>query len=67
MWRSPRSASAPLPWLVFYTIGYLVPYAWAVAMLWLVGLIGLGFYMVIGAIIVAGFVGCPPDAYECPL
>lgn len=70
-WHNPAALAAlglgALPWLVFYTMGYLVPYAWAVAMLWLVGSILLGFYMVIGAVIVAGLVACPPDAYECPL
>ena len=56
-----------VPLLAFYSLGYALRYAWAVAMLWVVGSIALGFYMLLGTLFVAGLVACPPDAYECPV
>ncbi|MFL5910623.1 MAG: hypothetical protein ACJ768_08685 [Gaiellaceae bacterium] len=51
-WALGRSLARRRGWLMALWAGSIVP---------------LGIYLVVLTIVVAGFVACPPDAYECPL
>jgi hypothetical protein len=60
-------AMGAIPIVFSATLGYVIRNPIVVALVWFVFAIALGFYLVIGALIVAELVSCPEDAYECPL
>jgi hypothetical protein len=56
-----------LPLAGYYALGRLMPNRVIVAGVWLVSLIPLVPYSIVLALMVAGELQCPPDAYECPV
>ena len=59
---------AALPLAAYYGLGRLTPAPlFVLVMIWIASLAPLTLYWIVALLITAGLVGCPPDAYECPV
>jgi hypothetical protein len=59
---------AALPLTAYYALGRFSPVpTFVVAGIWLLSLAPLAVYSIFALLFTAGLVGCPPDAYECPV
>ena len=57
-----------LPVYLFFALGRaLANHRVTLALVCLAGAVPLGYFYLLGWILVLGLVHCPPDAYECPV
>jgi hypothetical protein len=59
---------AGVPLVAYYVLGRFTPGSrFVVVLIWVVSLVPLGVFWLVMAFVTDALVGCPPDAYECPV
>ena len=57
-----------VPLIAYYVLGRFTPgRIWVVVIIWAVSLVPLAVFWVVAAFVTDALVGCPPNAYECPV